>query len=98
MRDETLSEIGINSGGCVFVRPSVSDFQHIYRAAMEVHWDVANRWLSHPAPRSWTSVQWYRQILAAVTDEYGVRLYPDADTVLTNLPDDLHAEIEASRE
>ncbi len=95
MQIEAIAEVGIDDERRVFIRPASGDFEHIYRAAMEVYWDRATERLSHPAPRGWTALQWFRQIIAAMADEYGVQLRPTDKTIWSNVSADLRADIEA---
>jgi hypothetical protein len=95
MREDWIAEVGIDRDRRVFVTPANETFEHVYRAAMEVHWDAANRRLSHPAPRNWTPAQWYQQIVAAVADEYGVRLKLDDATRWTGVSEAVRHQIEA---
>jgi hypothetical protein len=94
--DEIL-EVRIDADGKLLVRPQVHTFPHIYRAAMQVGWDPDNRTLFSPKPREWSYLQWFRQIVAAASDEYGVRLVIAPQTAWFNVPDTLRAEIEAER-
>lgn len=90
-----IAEVGIDELGRTLVRPSKGDFDMVYRAAMEVYWDKASRTLSHPnPPRDWTAVHWYRQIVAAVADEYNLALRLTARTVWTNVPAEMRQKIE----
>jgi len=95
MQDEAIAEIGIDGDGRVFIRPASGDYEFVYRAGMEVYWQPAAGRLSHPEVRSWNPVQWFRQIVAAVASEYGVRLIPTGITAWSNVPPDVRAEIEA---
>lgn len=97
MREGTIDEVGLDAEQRLFVRPSSGDFEHVYRAAMEVYWDRSLRRLSHPrAPRGWTPVQWFQQIVAAVGDEYGVQLRLTNQTTWTAVPEDTRLAMEAA--
>jgi hypothetical protein len=95
MQNQDIAEVGIEDDRRVYVRPVDGDFEQIYRAAMEVHWDRETGRLSHPAPRNLTPLQWYQQIIVAVSGEYGIRLLPTAETVWLNIPSNLRIEMEA---
>ena len=86
---------GIDEEGRLYVRPSRSSFEHIYRAAMEVNWDSPKRRLFGPKPREWSYVDWFKQIVAAPADEYGTTLSLTGDTIWSNVPFALQIEIEA---
>lgn len=92
-RDE-ITDVEIDGEGRLHIRPLKEDLPHIWRAAMEVHWDPASRTLYGPKPREWTYPMWFRQIVAAAADEYGVKLSLSATTRWSNVPSDLRNEIE----
>jgi hypothetical protein len=98
MRVEDIAEVGLDDERRVFVRPASGDFEHIYRAAMEIYWDRSAGRLSHPARKGWSPVQWFRQILAAMAEEYGVRLELTDRTVWSNVSVDLRSQFEARSE
>lgn len=93
MTQDAIAEVGIDEEGRLYVRPSTTSFEMVWRAAMEVHWDASRRRLFGPKPREWTYVDWFSQILAAAADGCTqLRLTPDTDW--SNVPDSLRAEIE----
>jgi hypothetical protein len=94
MAQENIAEVGIDEAGRLYVRPTSTSFDYIYRAAMEVNWDAATRRLFSPKPREWPYVDWFKQIMAAAADEYGTALRVTPHTGWTNVPADLRAEIE----
>lgn len=94
MAQENIAEVGIDEVGRLYVRPTSTSFDYIYRAAMEVKWDAANRRLSSPKPREWTYLDWFKQIVAAAADEYGTALRVTPDTGWTDVPAELQDEIE----
>ena len=94
-----ITEIGMDGERRVFVRPASGDFEQVYRAAMEVYWDRSSRRLTHPrAPRDWTPVQWFHQIVDAVAGEYGVHLRLTDGTTWVGIPSEMRSEIEANRQ
>jgi Integron Cassette Protein Hfx_Cass5 len=95
VRSTNVAEIGIDEAGRLLVRPQGETFEHIYRCAMEVHWDQDLACLFVPKPRKWSYVDWYRQIVAAVRAEYGRDLVVSGNTRWTNVPADLRRTIEA---
>jgi hypothetical protein len=98
MSEDSIAEVGIDDEGQLYVRPSSMSFEHIWRAAMEVHWDPSRRRLFGPKPRRWTYVDWFNQIVAAAADEYGTRLRLTSETAWSNVPDPLRAEIRSLRQ
>jgi hypothetical protein len=99
MRKVAIREIKMNAAGGLAVVPDLrpdEDFGFIYRAAMEVTWDGTARALSCPLPRpgGWSHVEWFRQILRAVANEYGTTLLIDPGTKWS-VPADVRGPIEA---
>jgi hypothetical protein len=74
MVEDEIIEVGIDQDGKLYVRPTSQRFPYIYRAAMEVGWDPVRGALFSPKPQEWSHLDWFRQILAAIADEYGVCL------------------------
>lgn len=93
MDDEAVTEVGINEEGALYVRPSHTAFEHIYRAAREVQWDAERKLLLTPKPREWSYARWFEQIISAAAKEYGVRLRLTPSTIWSNVPPDLKAAI-----
>ena len=50
-----------------------------------------------PQPKEWTYPMWFRQILAATADEYGIQLRLTPETVWTNISDEMRSEMSAGR-
>lgn len=69
-----ISEVRIDAAGRLCVTPQTTEFTHIYRSSMEVHWDSEGGFLHSPSPREWSYLQWFEQIVAAVKAEYGCSL------------------------
>jgi len=84
MERDTIAELEIDAAGKLHVVPSTQAFPHIYREAMEVHWDTARRSLYSPAPREWTYSRWFQQILAAA-QEQGCQLRLSSSTKWLNI-------------
>jgi hypothetical protein len=94
MTHDNIAEIGIDENGRLWVRPAVTSFDYIYRAALQVSWDSSTRRLISPKPREWTYLDWFKRLIAAAADEYGTALRLTADTQWTAIPADLRADIE----
>ncbi len=94
MNLEKISEIAIDDSGRLIVKPMKQNFEHIYRSALEVHWDSKKECLYSPKPREWTYLDWYKQIISAVESEYGYELVLTVETKWTNTPDTLKHDIE----
>jgi hypothetical protein len=97
MVEDEIAEVGIDQDGKLCVRPTNQSFPYIYRAAMEVGWDPVRGVLFGTKPREWSHLDWFRQILAAVADEYGVRLRVGAATAWSNVPELLRMQIETDQ-
>jgi hypothetical protein len=88
MKQDSITEVSIDSQGRLHVRPASASFPHVWRAAMEVYWEESSRTLYSPTPREWTYGDWFRQILAAAKDEYGFKLELTASTKWIDVPPD----------
>jgi len=95
MTEDTIAEVGIDQEQRLFVRPTSEAFPQIYRAAMGIDWDQEEEYLFAPAPKDWTYVNWFNQIIWAAADEYGVWLRLTPDTVWSGVSDELCAEIQS---
>lgn len=95
MRDDTITEVGIDEHGRLYVCPATTSFPFIYRAAMEVNWDEEAQRLFGQTPRERTYIDWFKHIVAAAWDEYRVSLTLAVDTVFVNVSDDLRSEIQS---
>ena len=94
MNEDQIAEVGIDEAGSLYVRPVTKAFPYIYREAMEVGWDPANRRLFGPKPREWSYADWFRQITRAAREQSTVLRITPA-TVWTNVSEQLRREIEA---
>jgi hypothetical protein len=74
VKNESISEVGVDAGGRLFVRPIETRFDQIFRTAMGVDWDEQKQALIVREPGDWTLRRWFEQILSAAADEYGVEL------------------------
>jgi hypothetical protein len=98
MKRVQIRELAIDDSGQLLIRPDPGDgegrFPLIYRSASGVHWDAATQSLYCPKPRDWTYVQWFKQAMDAVADEYGCELVLSGSTEWSNVPADIRARIE----
>ena len=74
MKTEAISIIWIDDSNRLCIQPATTTFEMIYRSAMGVQWNGENHYLYSQAIHSWTPVDWFHQILAAVEVEYGYHL------------------------
>jgi hypothetical protein len=98
VRTISVSEIRLDDAGRLLVVPELpagEDMAFVYRAAKDITWDENSRALAAPAPRpgGWSPLDWYRQIVSAVGDEYGARLAVGPGTKW-HVPQELRQEIE----
>ncbi len=85
MKRDSIAEVSIDTTGRLHVRPALELFPYVWRAAMEVQWSEASGTLHSPVPRAWSYSDWFRQILAAVKDEYGYHLQLTPQTSWCNV-------------
>ncbi len=95
MQSDRIRMIGIDAADRLYVQPEHQQFPFIHRESMEVAWHPEQRVLQAPAPRDWSQVDWYRQIISAAARQ-GCTLKPDPQTEWHNVPDDIRREIEAT--
>lgn len=95
MTEDEIVSVEIDRDGKLCVKPAASDFDLIYRAGMEVGWDPARKCLFAPSPREWPYPMWFRRIVAAVSDEYRVRLMLTKRTAWVNVPDEIRTAMAA---
>ena len=92
-----IIEISVNLAGMINIRPRLEpdrDFALIYRAAMGVTWDADKSCLLPREYKSWDQFEWFKQIVAAVADEYGKELVLTAKTEWRAVPAETRLEIE----
>ena len=96
MRNDVISEIGIDKEQRLYIKPLNEVFPFIYREAMEVCWDDNKRVLLSPKPREWSYENWYVQIMSA-TIRQGVVLTLSERTIWQNIPENLRASFKNCR-
>jgi len=99
MKRDAIAEVGIDDHQRLYVLPETQTFQHIYREAMEVHWDQARGYLYAPAPpRSdlKPGAWWFQQILAAARAQ-ACELHLTTSTRWHQVPDALRQQIAVYR-
>ena len=85
MKTDSIAAVRIDPTGRLCVSPLSNSFPHVYRAAMEVHWDEDGKYLYSPPPRDWSYTRWFQQIIAAVKEEYGCVLVITPETHWHNI-------------
>lgn len=96
MPEDRIAKVEIDDEGRFCIHPETKEFTHIYRAAMEVGWDGAGRFLFSPRLREGSYPTWFRQIVAAAIDECGVQLKLTPATEWINVSADIRSEIALS--
>ena len=92
-RRVSVTGIEIDDQGRLLVFPGEVDYSFIYRSATGVHWDQDRRALVGPAPKEWSYLDWYKNIVASVRSEYGDALEATGATSWVNVADVLQADI-----
>jgi len=69
-----INSIFLNEKGVLCVKPKGISFNMIYRSATGVHWDNKEKCLIHNPSANWDHMQWFKQMVSAVKEEYGVTL------------------------
>ncbi len=85
-------------GSVLFVEPRLpkaDHFTHIYRDASGIEWDDNRHALCAAEPARWNHFDLYKQMLAAVHNEYGRDLVVTPTTRWLSVPTELRAQIEA---
>ncbi|MDB5802471.1 MAG: hypothetical protein JWL63_3410 [Rhodocyclales bacterium] len=85
MKYENIALVRIDAENRLCIAPEAMNFQYIYRAAMDVHWDAEGKFLHAPVPRKWSHLQWFKQIINAVKDEYNCQLSVTEKTIWENV-------------
>jgi len=93
MRDEAITEVRIDGDGRLYVRPTSSSFEQIYRTASGVHWNDEGGYLFAPIPREWTQGKWFERIVAEVADEYRIRLRITSATMWVGVTHEIEKEL-----
>jgi len=93
--EEAIAEVGIDAKGRLFVRPSSTSFDYIYRAAMGVNWDPGLGRLYGPKPKELDQLQWFERIVGAAAAEYDIHLTLGPQVNWSNVPDQLRRAISA---
>ncbi len=96
MRLVSIEEIAIGPEGRLFVTPALppdKDYQFIWRDASSVRWDAGSRCLFVLDIDGFDEVDYFRQIVAAVKNEYGDDLVTWPGTVFNGLPEPVRQRI-----
>jgi hypothetical protein len=89
---DSISEIGLDGSGKLYVVPSTAKFPFIYREAMQVEWDIEQNCLRSPIPREWSYLRWFQQIVCAAAEQ-GCMLHITERTTWKQIPSELQGQI-----
>ncbi len=95
MRSVPISQVEIIEGK-LHVKPELppsEDFEHIYRTATGVRWDRAKRSLIPYEPGKLDPADWFKEIVAAVMSEYGIRLEIITSTSWCSISQDFREDV-----
>lgn len=95
MERDSISEIGIDGKGRLYVMPETKTFPYIYREAMEIHWDEIENYLcAPPSPRAdlESPIWWFQRIIAAAREQ-ACELCLSPKTKWHNIPVGVEEEI-----
>jgi hypothetical protein len=93
-----IDEIGVDARHELFVRPALAapqDFRFIWRDASGIRWDPDLRALRAAEPNRWELFALFKQMVAAVRNEYRTTLTVTPHTVWSNVPMDLKTAVES---
>ena len=90
---EDISEIGIDGNIGIYIRPETAKFPFIWRSASGIHWDDRKNILHTTNQTGWTHLQWYKQIVGVIRDEYSYELLLTDKTIWINISNDLKKEM-----
>ncbi len=93
MNKEKIIKVEIDNSGKLHLKPELTKFTLIYRTATEIHWDIEKQTLYSPKPREWSYLDWFKNILTIVKNEFSCCLYLTEGTEWVNIPNDLKKEI-----
>jgi|LSQX01.1.fsa_nt_gb hypothetical protein len=98
MNSDVIKEIWIDSAGSICVKPKSKRFEYIYRSAMGIDWNSTEGFLFPRLLGSWSPADWFRQILAAVRNEYEFELFITPETEWINIDKSTREAIESEYE
>ncbi len=98
MKNELISRIWVDKSNRLCIQPEKATFELIYRNATGVQWNNENNCLYSQIMRSWSPIDWFRQIISAVEVEYGHCLYTTEKTEWENIDTSFKGLIEAESE
>jgi hypothetical protein len=92
MNTDHIEAIEINEQGELYIKPSTKQFVLIWRSATQVHWSERWNYLYSPKPREWSYLDWYKQILTVIANEYNYKLILTDTTLWQSISTTLRCE------
>jgi hypothetical protein len=93
MKREQIKKIWIDESTRLCIQPLNSSFEMVYRSAMGVYWNASKQYLYLLSVGSLSLFDWYQQIITAVAQEYGCRLFITDSTQWENIDETLKLSI-----
>lgn len=93
METENILSININEQGQLCIKPTIKQFELIWRSATQVHWNTAESYLYSPKPIEWSYIDWYKHIVSVMKDEYGYKLIVTQETKWCNITEEIKSQI-----
>lgn len=90
---DNIIEIGIDDKDGIYIKPENAKFPLIFRSASGVHWDDRKNILYTTNQSGWTHLEWYKQIIGVIRDEYNYEFLLTDKTIWTNVSNELKKEI-----
>ena len=94
MKTVAIAKIEIDPKGWLRVYPDSEQYDFIYRAAADVHWEKEGGFLHSREPEKWTYPDYFTHIVQVVSSEYGDTLKTNQKTEWIRVPDSIRAEIQ----
>lgn len=93
MNTEQIKKIWIDNSNRLCIQPQTATFELIYRSAMGVNWNTSEHYLCPTSVGSWSSIDWFHQIISALENEYGYQLCITEKTQWENIDESLKQSI-----
>lgn len=94
MNSELISKIWIDDNGRLCIQPQSELFELIYRSARGVQWSTDDHYLYPYYLGAWSPIDWYRQIVKVVENDYECKLYVSQTTKWENIDDSFKMAIQ----
>ena len=95
MNSDVIKKMWIDNTGSLCIQPVSERFEYIYRSAMGIDWNSSEGFLYPRIIGAWQPADWFRQILAAVRNEYYCDLHLTLETNWTDIDTETRRAIES---